>query len=327
MTLLKFADNELKADPKIDFLLYEKKQHDSMSLCKTGIDVYYDTKKNSFKERPNTCKSPFCEKCKGEKRRLLQKKYIYYLDKKVYPKTVLRHLIATTRPFPRGDLKRNIDVFLKNIKIFHKRLSDSLGYAFSALCLIEVKYQPDSDTYYIHNHYGVMTFVNQKKMQKIWRSVWDDPKLQVRWPRYGGEAKYTVSKKAFVEYISKRRTEQSLTMPRYDFYRYVKQRQLIKVLGLNKIKLALVKTIREKDLEQKKSRYIYLTTLTVNDDIKLFKTLWIRQFTFLLDEADTRSVQQRCFLATLSTVEEIEQRAVSGDVCPGGVVHVQDTLV
>lgn len=221
--------------------------------CKKSAQLYPTFKDDetfvSFKSRPNICGSPYCSKCVKERQNRLMATYLTYVDNEIYERNWLRHIIATSPSFPRHELPERIDQLLNNVSRFHKAMNRSINYPFVAIALLELKHQEDDDTYYFHAHYGVLVNVSRRKMQEVWSRTWGMD-LVVKWPDKDGipgNPVYRTSKSAFIEYVTRRRAEQGLTVPKEDFWKHLQGRQLLKRTGFTKRRLAIVTRIRQRN--------------------------------------------------------------------------------
>lgn len=215
--------------------------------CKTSSSAYGVFSPSgqllAIKQRPNICGVPFCKKCEKERQDRLMAKYKPYFD--AYEKPHIRHLIATTPAFPRGELETNIKLFFDNIKRFHEMLRKEYGYPLRTVFLVEPHYQTETDSYNLHIHYGIFSHVDIRKFRNLWCQCHNNPDLVVKFPQRHGKPVFRTRKGAFLEYFTRRRAEQARRMPLSDYFAHVKNRQLIRRIGFNKAYLAMVTTIRK----------------------------------------------------------------------------------
>lgn len=215
--------------------------------CKTTASAYgvFDDNEKliSLNSRPNICGVPYCEKCERERQGRLMKTYKPYFDAHKSP--FIRHIICTVPVVKRSELEGFINPFLDNIKRFHEELRKNLKYPFTAISFIEPHYQPETDTYNCHVHYGVFSLVNIKSLRDSWCKVMHDGSLVVKYPQKNGKTIFRTRKYAFLEYVTRRRTQQARKVPLSDYYGCLRSRQLIKRIGFSKVYLAMVTTIRK----------------------------------------------------------------------------------
>ena len=248
LTLSRFMQEpELPEDEFSDYMLANQPR---MLECKVA-DYLYSVHNDQgelvgFSRRPDACLNPFCKNCKREKQEQRMRRYAPYLDDKPLPSQGLWHVITTSSAVPRSELPALVETTFRNTSRFHEKLRKSLGYPIAFLVCHEFKYQAESDTYYAHSHYGILNkLFNLIKFRKLYQETYGKNYI-VKFPiNKHGNNRGLVNKWAFLEYCTRRATEQPLTMPARDFFEHLMHRQLIKLVGYSKVQSRIVKTIRK----------------------------------------------------------------------------------
>lgn len=234
--------------------------------CKSTASAYpiIDENENliEMKSRPNICGVAYCHKCLKERQGRLMKTYKPYFD--VYEKPTIRHLICTVPVIKRSELGDKITNLLENVARFHERIRKNIDYKFRAFLVIECHYQRVSDTYNFHVHYGIFSAIDKAKIAYQWNRAFghiqkmslskfkqltkEKKTLIVKFPTdKKNRPIYKTHKYAFLEYMTRRRTEQAYIMPTRDWLSYLRGRNLLKRIGFNKGYLALVTTLRKSE--------------------------------------------------------------------------------
>jgi len=249
-----------------------------MATCKESSYVYAimtdQGELAGLSKRPAPCKKPFCQKCKKERQQQLFLRNAPYLDDRVYPRRTIRHVIATSPELASSGLAQGLNNYLEKTKRFHEKLRKSYGYAFNAFVLIEPKYHKDRQSYTIHSHYGILSFVKFAKFRELWLKTWGRNDLVVKFPSWHGKPQFYTKKWAFLEYATRRRVELPLTMPARDFFGHLMHRQLLRRIGFSKSITRIMNTIRknytmDRDLPDGWER-VYLGKLSKDLDLSHF---------------------------------------------------------
>jgi hypothetical protein len=240
-------DPELPEDSFSEYMLANQPR---MLECKVADYLYSIHNEQGelvgFSRRPDACLNPFCANCKREKQEQRMRRYAPYLDDLALPLQSLWHVITTSPAVPRSELPALVERTLRNDTRFHEKLRKSLGYPIAFLVVHEFKYQRQDNTYYAHSHYGILNkLFSLIKFRKLYQKTFGRNYI-VKFPTgKHGNKKPRVNKWAFLEYCTRRATEQPLTMPARDFFEHLMHRQLVKLIGYSKVQSRIVKTIRK----------------------------------------------------------------------------------
>lgn len=296
--------------------------------CKTTASAYAILNDNDqlmkMAHRPNICGVPYCKKCERERQGRLMQTYKPYFD--AYSSPWIRHIICTVPVISRSELCKSINIFLTNVKRFHESIRKTYRYPFRAVLGIEAHYQPDTDTYNLHVHYGVFSMVDIRRFRSTWCKVFSDESLLVKFPQNRGKTRYRVRKGAFLEYVTRRRAEQARRMPIEDYILYLQNQQLIKRIGFNKAYLALVTTLRKAEEEKNKLpdgySQIFAGNFDITYDFTRIEPLFRRRYEQIWEsERDILSSRSMVFRAFKDALVDLER-----ELAKVSKVHEQLTL-